>query len=164
MPRERGATQLCVRYLRKNARVSFRVRITPSLIVQKPVYEMARTAMTLCRGLYYIEYIVTLEDHPALALQERTGHLGNFTTLNQAVPLGWALRCLAELDEGTTLQGVALGELHHVACTAGGGERSAVGARRLGCLTRGCELFLLRRRSALGGVGENRHGAWAGGI
>ena len=150
MPRERGATQLCVRYLRKNARVSFRVRITPSLIVQKPVYEMTRTAMTLFRGLYYIEYIVTLEDHPALALQERTGHLGNFTTLNQAVPLGWALGRLAELDEGAALQGVALRELHHVACTASGGQWGTVRAGSFGCLTRRRELLLLRSGSALG--------------
>jgi hypothetical protein len=33
-------------------------------------------------GVYYIEYMLTLEDHPALALQEGTGHLGDFAALD----------------------------------------------------------------------------------
>jgi len=160
--RERGATWVCVSLKgRRKARGS--LRGTPF-----SVYRCQHTKCPIHRdpvsGLYYIEYALVLEDHSALALQEGTGHLGGFPALDQAVPFGWALRRLAELDEGAALQRIALGELHHVACTASSSEGSTVSARRLGCLTRRRELLLLRRRSTLGGVGEDGDCAWAGGV
>lgn len=108
---------------------------------------------------------VALKHHASLALQEWTGHLCHLAGLDETVPLGGALRCLAELDQSAALQSVALRQLHHVACTAGGGERSAVnGARGFGRLAGWGELLLGSGRVALfGGSGDDGDCFGAGG-
>ena len=96
-------------------------------------------------------HVVALKHHASLALQERTRHLSHLSGLDKTVPLGGALRRLAELDKSAALEGVALRELHHVACATCGGERSAVGreARGFRSLAGGCEFFLGSGCSAL---------------
>jgi hypothetical protein len=81
--RERRHPVVCILEKQCSWEPPLRVQLTPLLIVQEPVYEMSRTNHRgPVLGLYYIEYILTLEDHPALALQERTGHLGDFAGLD----------------------------------------------------------------------------------
>jgi hypothetical protein len=142
---EKNSNPMPIRIQKQNSRVILSTRD----IIHVPFFQNAESPFPM--SLKVKLHVVALKHHASLALQERTRHLSHLSGLDKTVPLGGALRRLAELDKSAALEGVALRELHHVACATCGGERSAVGreARGFGSLAGGCEFFLGSGCSAL---------------